>query len=148
MATRKPKSAAPPPLVNHRWHLPSLGVMLDRLLPEWLPGKNPDFSGSDGHAKMRAAFQQFGEYLLSSLAFELEKAAGKGISQTLQLIRDPEYHKTARRRNKKEIERQNAAFAQQDRWRERWKRCEFTQDERLQEIGRIANELERHRREY
>lgn len=132
-----------PSLVSHRWHLPSLGEILDHLLPEWSPENCPDFSGPDGYAKMRGAFERFGDYLLSSLAFELEKAAGKGISQALELIRDPEYHKTVKRRSKKEIERQKADFAQQDRWRERWMRCEFTQEERLREIGRITHELAR-----
>lgn len=135
------------PIVSHRWHLPSLGDILDHMLPKWLPGSHPDFSGEDGYAKMRGAFESFGDYLLSSLAFELEKAAGKGISQALELIRDPEYRNTIKRRTKKEIDRQNEQFAQQARWRERWKRCEFTQEERLQEIGRIANSLEYHKRE-
>lgn len=134
----------PPTLVNHRWRLPSLGEILDRMLPEWAEGAHPDFSGPEGYAKMRCAFQRFGEHLLSSLSFELEKAAGKGIAQALELIRDPEYHKTVKRRSKKEIERQKADYAQQDRWRERWKRCEFTQEERLREIGRITHELARH----
>ncbi len=147
---RKPIALPPapelavPPLVSHRWHLPSLGEILDRMLPEWVPGKYPDFSGPDGHAKMRAAFEKFGDYLLSSLSFELEKAAGKGISQALELVRDPEYHKTVKRRTKKEIDKWNAERARQDRWRDRWKRCEFTQEERLQETGRIAYELQRH----
>lgn len=141
--TKQKTATDEPSLVSHRWHLPSLGEILDHMLPEWSPEDCPDFSGADGYAKMRGAFERFGNYLLSSLAFELEKAAGKGISQALELIRDPEYHKTVKRRSKKEIERQKADFAQQDRWRDRWKRCEFTQDERLQEIGRIARELER-----
>lgn len=143
----KTKAHDVPPLVSHRWHLPSLGDILDRMLPEWEPGGHPDFSTPDGYAKMRGAFERFGDYLLSSLAFDLEKAAGKGIAQALQLILDPEYHKTVKRRSKKEIERERADFAQQDRWRERWKRCEFTQEERLQEIGRITHELQRHHKD-
>ncbi len=141
------KEGTEKPLVNHRWHFPSIGEMLDRQLPEWAPGNHPDFSGNDGYVKLRGAFERFGDYLLSHLSLELEKAAGKGIAQALQLIRDPDYHETVKRRNKKAIERQKEDFARQDRWRERWKRCELTQEERLNEIGRLTNELIYHEKQ-
>ena len=144
----KPKAKTdPPPLVNHRWHLPSVGEMLDRLLPQWDEGKYPDFSGPDGYQKLRTAFEHFADHLLSYLENDLERAAGRGIQQALRLIRDPEYHKTIRRRTKKQIQQWNDERERQDRWRERWKRCEFTPEERMQEIGRIAHGLQYHQTE-
>lgn len=144
MATKKPKESPAKPLVNHRWHLPSVGEILDRFLPPWPEGRHPDFSGPDGYQKMRGAFEAFADHLLSRLELTLEKAAGRGIEEALRLIRDPEYHKTITRRTKKEIDQWKEKVAQQDRWRERWKRCEFSQAERLQEIGRITYQLKYH----
>lgn len=135
------------PIVNHRWQMPSLEDMVDQMLPEWPIGQHPDLSGPDGHAKLKRAFMQFGDGLLSRVGMSLEKAAAKGIEQALNLIRDPEYTVTVKRRTKREIQRYEEHERQQEAARERWRRCEFTLDEKARELSNIKSSIEYHEKQ-
>jgi hypothetical protein len=136
------------PLVNHRWQtLPSLNQMLDDMLPEWPAGKHPDLSTPDGYKKLRAAFFRFGEHLLWQLEGVLEKAAGKGISEALALVKNPDFYKTVKRRRTREAQRDKEYRERQERERERRARFEFTEEERKREIGNITYWLEYHRKQ-
>jgi hypothetical protein len=143
----KDKSDKPKPLINHRWQLPCLQQMLDELLPVWPEGKHPDFSDHEGHARLRAGFQRFGERLLWELSLVLEKAAGRGITEALAFITNPDYHKTVKRRRKREIQRDKEYQERQQKERERWQRCEFTEEEKVRELGRIAYEKQYHQKQ-
>lgn len=143
----KQKEAVEKPIVNHRWQMPSLEDMVDQMLPEWREGGHPDLSGSDGHARLKSAFMQFGDSLLFRVGMSLEKAAAKGIEQALNLIRDPEYTQTVKRRTKRETQRMEEHRRQQDEWRERWKRCEFTLDEKVRELARLNKSIEYHEKQ-
>lgn len=132
------------PLITHRWQLPSIEDMLDKLLPEWRVGHHPDFSGEDGYKKMRGAFSNFARMLLFQIGFSMEKAAAKGINEALAMIQDPDYYKTVKRRTRREIQRDKEAQEQRTRDRERWERCELTEDERRRELGRIAYDISNH----
>lgn len=136
-----------PKLVNHRWQLPSLEQMLDDLLPEWSEGRHPDFSGEDGYKKLRGGFQQFGESLLFQMELVLGKAAAKGISEALALIKNPDYYQTVKRRRTRETQRQKEYREQQERERERRLRFEFTEQERIRELASIAYQLDYHQKE-
>jgi hypothetical protein len=118
--------------------------MVDQMLPEWREGEHPDISGPDGHAKLKRAFMQFGDGLLFRIGMSLEKAAAKGIEQAMTLIRDPEYTQTVKRRTKREIERIEQSRKEQEAARERWKRCEFTFDEKVYELARLEREIRYH----
>lgn len=144
---KKSDQAVEKPIVNHRWQMPSLEDMVDQMLPEWPAGKHPDFSGPDGHEKLKRAFMQFGKNLLSRVGMSLEKAAGKGIEQALNLIRDPEYTRTVKRRTKRQIQRMEESRRQQDERRERWKRFEFTLDEKMYELSRLNRSIEYHEKQ-
>lgn len=148
------RKTEPPSLVNHRWQLPSLEQILDDMLPQWAEGEHPDFSGPNGHARMKASFFRFGEWLLSRLHTDLEKAAGKGISEALNLVRDPDYYETVKRRRKRDREKQQEWRAKSDadskryqKERERRERGELTESERLHELGQLVYQISYHQNE-
>lgn len=127
--------------------MPSLEDMVDQMLPEWPEGKHPDFSGPDGYLKMRGAFLRFGDNLLSRVGMSLEKAAAKGIEQALNLIRDPEYTTTVKRRTKREIQRQEEHRRDWEARHERWKQFQFTLDEKVRELARLDQSIRYHEKE-
>lgn len=143
----KRNNSEPPPLVNHRWNLPSIEDILDRLLPEWPEGEHPDFSGADGYRRMRAGFTRFAHSLLSDLYLHLEKAAGKGIHEALEMIRNPEYYETVKKRRARWLQQNKKWREQSDKEskeRERRKRGELSEAERINELGNIAYHLHYH----
>jgi hypothetical protein len=138
------------PLVNHRWNLPSIEAMLDEMLREWEPGDHPDFSGPDGYERLRNAFCHFAHSLMRELSWHLEKAAGRGITEALALIRNPEYYETVKRRRSRAIQKGKEWRQKQeveDKERERRRRGELSEEERIDELGRIACQLDYHQRE-
>lgn len=143
----KRKEDQEPKIVNHRWHLPSLDEILDHALPRWGEGQHPDFSGPDGYDRLRAALHRFAQDSMWQLSFSLEKAAAKGIEQALQLIRDPEYHKTVKRRTKRAMERHEQFMAKQQAERERYQRGELTLVEKLHAIGQVTYSIQYHEKE-
>lgn len=147
--TAKKKSATdnPPALVNHRWNLPSIEEMVDNRLPEWAQGEHPDFSGPDGHHRLRHGFLRFAQSIISELSWHLGKAANKGIEEALALIQDPEYYETVKRRRARSVQQGKEWRKQADkdaRDRERRKRGELSEAERINELGSIAYYLHYH----
>lgn len=144
------KVKEPPPLINHRWNLPCLEEIVDQLIPDWPEGKHPDFSGPDGHTRMRAGLLRFGQSLLSGLHLHLEKAAGKGIHEALAMIQNPEYHETVKRRRSQSLQRSKEWRKQSEKDaldRERRKRGELSEAERINELGNIAYHIHYHQAE-
>jgi len=127
--------------------MPSLEDMVDQMLPEWPEGKHPDFSGPTGYLKMRRALLLFGDKLLSRVGMSMEKAAAKGIEQALNLIRDPEYTTTVKRRTKRWIQRQEEQQREWEARRERWKQFQFTLDEKIRELARLDQSIRYHEKE-
>lgn len=138
------KKKSPPPLVNHRWNAPSLEQILDDYLPQWAEGKHPDFSGPDGYRRLRSGVRRFAESLLSHMEMTLEKAAAKGIAEALNLMRNPDYYQTVKRRRVRQTESEKRARQEWEEEQERRRRGEFTEEERKYEIGRITRELQYH----
>lgn len=141
-------------IVNHRRQLISLEEVVDHMLPEWPAGEHPDFSGPQGHSQLKSAFMQLGSYLLSRLSLELEKAAGKGISEALNLIQDPDYYETVKRRRARDRERQKQWRSKSDKQaiaarkdHERRERGELTEIERLHEMAHVAIQIQYHEKQ-
>ena len=149
MAPKK-QATDPPPLVNHRWNLPSIEGMVDDRLPEWKEGEHPDFSGPDGHPRLRRAFLRFAESIISELSWHLGKAANKGIEEALALIQNPEYYETVKRRRSRSIQQGKKWREQADKdakERERRRRGQLSEAERISELGSIAYHLHYHQEE-
>lgn len=140
----KDKTKEPPPLVNHRWNAPSLEQLLDDYLPQWPEGEHPDFSGPDGYKRLRSGVKRVAELLLRRMEMTLEKAAAKGISEAIKLMRNPDYYQTVKRRRVRQTESEKRLRLEQEEERERHRRGEFTDEERQYEIGRITHELQYH----
>lgn len=146
--------SVPPKLVNHRLQLPSLESMLDEMIRRWPDGQHPDFSAADGYDRLRAAFFQFGLSLLSRLELELTKAAGKGIAAALELIQDPDYYETGKKRKKRDRERLKE-WRERDEKRNREMKAEqgrrdrgdLTEEERIYALGHLAYQIHYHQKE-
>lgn len=132
--------------VTKRMHLTSLPEVVEEMMGQ-LPRRLMDCGDDKVRETFRAWLTHLSETLTFQLAMDFQSAAKRGIEEAANLVQDPDYYETVKKRRRaarEQGERWRQEAQEREAMRERHRRGEYTQEERERMIAATKSSIDYH----